>query len=256
MRQRGRAVLGWLGLFQCTAKKASAALPARTALPLRHEDFYMGIWIFLIYSLITEKGENVAWTDNENETDNKVVCFKPSVENINNNIKKLLIKFKPVFYKTVKGGKYLQRDEAIMETRSQTIKSPSVEWIWATSHKKRENRGENKTYQSQSVAVRILLAAPRVTQMRNGSQATLMAVSAVYLLAQWICPNRQTDRHTASWAGECRANTPDALQTSRRALKCTKTNSAGQRKKERKKLRHRFLSGSDPDLQSLHRVGD
>lgn len=71
-----------------------------------------------------------------------------------------------------------------METRSQTIKSPSVERIQATSRKECENMKENKTNQSQSVAVRLLLAARRVAEMRDGSQARLMAVSTVYLLAQ------------------------------------------------------------------------
>lgn len=135
-----------------------------------------------------------------------------------------------------------------METRSQTIKSPSVERIRATSRKKRENRRENKTNQSQSVAVWLLLAAPRVTQMRDGSQARLMAVSTVYLLAQWIC----TDRQTVSWASECRANTLHTLQTSRRALKCTKNKL--RRAKNKKNGHIRFYRLLDPDPPSLHRV--
>lgn len=70
-----------------------------------------------------------------------------------------------------------------METRSQTIKSQRVETIPATSCKKIENRRENKTNQSQSVALLLLLAAPRVAQTRDGSQARLMAVSTVFLVA-------------------------------------------------------------------------
>lgn len=73
------------------------------------------------------------------------------------------------------------------------------------------------------------------------------------LLAGTVNMPRPTDGQTASLARECRANLPNALQTSGRALKCKKNKHGGAIKKKEKE-KHKFVCSSDPSLQSLHRV--
>lgn len=132
-----------------------------------------------------------------------------------------------------------------MENGSQTTKSPRVERIRATRCEKCENRRENKTNQSQSVAVWLLLAAPWVMQMRDGSQPRPMAVSTVYL--QWICPDRQ---RLGKWLQGKHTSRSSNQQESVEMHK--KQNPQSKKKQKLKTQDLSFYRVLDQGVQSLH----